>query len=261
MEKTKRISAFYENIRTGAVHDGISMVKAVSALCSSGLQGIYISYASTLQYADEIAEVVAETGVEITGLHAWISFSKDGTEARDVIDQAARLGTDHVLIVPVCDDNDVETLVAGMQDAVRYGMEKGIQVFMEDLDAADSSYNSMNGLQTFMDRIPELKCCFDTGNWIMHGEDEVEAFRQFRNRICAMHLKDRRLTAENPDDIGKMVLDGTCRYPSPVGRGVIRIQEILKTAGDWPLIVELYGYSPSYMLDGIKASIEWLRRQ
>ena len=181
MEKTKRISAFYENIRTGAVHDGISVVKAVSALCSSGLQGIYISYASTLQYADEIAEVVAETGVEITGLHAWISFSKDGTEARDVIDQAARLGTDHVLIVPVCDDNDVETLVAGMQDAVRYGMEKGIQVFMEDLDAADSSYNSMKGLQTFMDRIPELKCCFDTGNWIMHGEDEVEAFRQFRN--------------------------------------------------------------------------------
>jgi hypothetical protein len=76
-----------------------------------------------------------------------------------------------------------------------------------------------------------------------------------------MHLKDRRLTAENPDDVGKMVLDGTCRYPSPVGRGVIRIQEILKTAGDWPFIVELYGYSPSYMLDGIKASIEWLRRQ
>ena len=259
MTVSKRIAAFYENIRTGAVHDGIPMTEAVSALCSAGLQGIYISYASTLRHADEIADVLAETGVEITGLHAWISFSKNGTEARSVIDQAARLGTDHVLIVPVCDGNDVETLIAGMQDAVGYGKEKGVQVFMEDLDDADSPYNSMAGLQRFLDRIPDLKCCFDTGNWIMHGEDEVEAFRLFRDRIGAMHLKDRRLAPENPDDAGIMIPDGTCRYPAPVGQGMIRLPEILAMAGDWPLIVELYDYSPSHMLEGIRKSIEWLR--
>ena len=261
MANSKRISAFYENIRTGAVHDGIPMTEAVSTLCASGLQEVYISYASTQQYADEIAEVLDKTGVKITGLHAWITFSRNGTEARDVIDQAASLGTDHVLIVPVCDGNDVEILIAGMQDAFSYGKEKGICVFMEDLDDTDSPYNSAAGLQKFMDRIPDLMCCFDTGNWIMHGEDEVKAFKQFRDRICAMHMKDRRLTKENPDDGGKMILDGTYRYPAPVGQGMIRIPEILAMAGEWPLIVELYDYSPSHMIDGIRISIEWLRGQ
>lgn len=261
MANAKRISAFYENIRTGATHDGIPMTEAVSALCTAGLQGIYISYASTLQYADEIAEVLAKTGVEITGLHAWISFSKEGKEARDVIDRAAGLGTDHVLIVPVCDGNDIETLITGMQDAVSYGREKGIRVYMEDLDDAESPYNNAAGLQKFMDRIPGLMCCFDTGNWIMHGEDEVEAFRQFRDRTGAMHLKDRRLTKENPDDASIMILDGTFRYPAPVGQGMIRIAEILSMAGEWPLIVEMYDYSPSHMLEGIGKSVEWIRRQ
>ena len=55
MSTTGTIAAFYENIRTGAAHDGIPMADAVSALCESGLRGLYISYESTLEYADEIA--------------------------------------------------------------------------------------------------------------------------------------------------------------------------------------------------------------
>ncbi len=256
-----KTAAFYENIRTGAVHDGISMPEAVSALRGSGLEGIYVSYDSTVQYADELAETVRTTGVEITGLHAWIHFSREGTEARRVIEQAARLGTNHVLIVPVCDGNDLETLLAGMRDAVSYGKSRNVQVYMEDLDQADSLYNSVEGLQVFMDRIPDLGCCFDTGNWIMRQEDEVEAFRHFRGRTGALHLKDRAMTPENPEDAGKEILDGTCRYPVPVGRGYIRTGEILDMAGDVPAIVELYDYSPSRMLAGIRASVEWVRRR
>ncbi len=36
MSSDKRIAAFYENIRTGAIHDGRSMVDAVSVLRNSG---------------------------------------------------------------------------------------------------------------------------------------------------------------------------------------------------------------------------------
>ena len=87
MKTSGTIAAFYENIRTGAVHDGIPMAEAVSALCASGLRGLYISYESAAEYADEIAETLKRTGAEVTGLHAWIKFSENGTEARRVIDR------------------------------------------------------------------------------------------------------------------------------------------------------------------------------
>ncbi|MBR6706592.1 MAG: sugar phosphate isomerase/epimerase [Clostridia bacterium] len=259
MKSAGTIAAFYENIRTGAAHDGIPMAEAVSALCASGLRGLYISYESASEYADEIAETLKRTGAEVTGLHAWVTFGENGTEARRVIDRAKDLGTDHALIVPVCEDNDIGTLIAGMRDAVSYGKTRGVRVYMEDLDQSDSPYNSVNGLRTFLERVPGLNCCFDTGNWIMHREDEVEAFRQFRGRIGAMHLKDRRAAPGNADDEGVRILDGTFRYPAPVGKGDIRIAEILSMAEDWPVIVEMYGYSPGHMLEGIRESVEWIK--
>ncbi len=259
MSTTGTIAAFYENIRTGAAHDGIPMADAVSALCESGLRGLYISYESTLEYADEIARTLDRTGAEVAGLHAWVTFGKSGTQARRVIDRAKDMGTDHVLIVPVCEGNDMDILIAGMRDAVGYGKTRGVRVYMEDLDQPDSPYNSINGLGMFLDRIPELGGCFDTGNWIMRGEDETEAFRRFRGRIGAMHLKDRRTSPINPDDEGVRILDGTFRYPAPVGKGNIRIAEILSMAEGWPMVVEMYGYSPKHMLEGIRESVQWIQ--
>ena len=253
------LSAFYENIRTGAVYHGIPMVEAVSALCGSGLQGIYVSLDSTRQYAEEIEEVLQKTDAAVTGLHAWIDYDGGTGASHELIDQAVRLGTDHALIVPVCTDQNFDRLIAGMRDAVDYGVSRGVRVYMEDLDQMASPYNNLPGLKRFLEAIPELYCCFDTGNLIMVQEDEVAAFRQLQGRIRALHLKDRGMTAKNPDDVGKEIRDGTYRYPVPVGSGFIRIPEILKMAGDIPMIVELYDYSPAHMLDGIRKSLEWVR--
>ena len=255
------VSAFYENIRTGAVHDGLPMTEAVKLLCESGLKGLYVSYESTVHFSGELDEVLRETGIKVTGLHSWIDFSRDKTGYKNLIDQAVSLGTDHVLIVPVCTDQNMETLIEGMKNAVEYGAARGIRVFMEDLDQANSPYNNLAGLKLFLERIPGLLCCFDTGNLIMHQEDEVDGFKQLQNRIRALHLKDRVIRPQNPDDIGKQILDGSCRYPAPVGSGYIRIREILEIAADLPMIVELYDYGPSHMLDGIRSSIEWVQEK
>ncbi len=256
-----KIAAFYENIRTGAVQDGIPMAEAVAALCRSGLQGLYVGWQSAQQYPQELASVLRETGTEAVGLHGWIDFDRGGAEARAMIDRAAELGTDHALIVPVCEGGDVGRLIADMREAVRYGREKGVRVCMEDLDQASSPYNSLAGLKRFLEEIPDLCCCFDTGNWIMHGEDEVEAFKALRGRITALHLKDRVTAPVNGDDGARQILDGSVRYPVPVGQGYIRVAEILAMAGDWPAVVELYEYSPAHMLEGIRASVEWVKGQ
>ena len=156
---------------------------------------------------------------------------------------------------------DCEKLTAGMRDAVAYGQEKGVRVCMEDVDQANYPTSTIAGLRAFLDRIPGLECCFDTGNWIMSGEDEVEAFKKTQDRISAMHLKDRSKTRINEDDIEIRLPDGSELYPAPVGKGYIRVAEILSMAGDWPVIAELYNCSPARMLEGIRASVEWIAAQ
>ena len=106
--------------------------------------------------------------------------------------------------------------------------------------------------------IPGLYCCFDTGNLVLHAEDEVDAFRQLSDKVCAMHLKDRSKQPGFPDTIVKICANGDIVYPAPVGSGFIRIGEILDMAEDMPLIVELYDYSLEHMLDGLRESLDWV---
>lgn len=255
-----KISAFYENIRTGADHDGISMAEAVSALREAGLEGVYVGYDSTRRYADELADVMQQTGVEITGLHAWINFDRFRGAAFKVIDQAARLGTDHVLIVPTTEGISDAPIYEGLQATVDYGDQKGVRVYLEDLDLDSSTLCTMGGVCMLLRRIPRLLCCFDTGNLIMFHEDETEGFKRGGSRVRALHLKDRAHSPLHPEDVGKRTMDGEYCYPAPVGMGYIKMAELLSMAGDMPAVVELYDYSPAHMLEGIRSSIEWVRR-
>ena len=257
-----KISAFYENIRTGAEFCGVTMTEAVTMLRDSGLTGLYISLDSLKASLPEIRAVLENTGVFVAGLHAWIDLDTNPDGYRELIDAACNNGTDNVLIVPTCsgnhDNNLTEILLAGVKAAVEYGESRGITVCMEDMDRLNSPYNSVAGLDQFLSNIPGLFCCFDTGNFIMHQEDELEAFRYFQSKISMMHLKDRAKEPEHPDDVGRIIADGTVRYPCPVGSGFIQIKQILDIANGLPVIVELYDYSPEHMLEGIRKSIKWL---
>ena len=205
------------------------------------------------------------TGVCVSGLHAWIDLDRNPEGYQELVDAAVKVNTDNVLIVPYCSETHLEgpmkTLLDGVQAAVAYGLKRGIKVCMEDMDRLDFPFNSVAGLENFLSYIPGLYCCFDTGNFIMHQEDELEAFQHFQTRVCAIHLKDRTRKAYNAEDIGRIIADGTVRYPCPVGSGFIRIKEILELSGNIPVIAELYDYSPEHMLEGLRKSVEWINKQ
>ena len=60
-----KISAFYENIRTGAEFWDVTMTEAVSMLRDSGLTGLYISLDSLKSYLPEIKAVDEELIISI----------------------------------------------------------------------------------------------------------------------------------------------------------------------------------------------------
>ena len=267
-----KIAAFYENIVDGARARHISLHEAMTELKQSGMDLLYINIFSLREQEKEIVSLLKDLELGLEGIYGFYDFAHFPEEGswKEIIDTAKRLGASNVLIVPGMvskkEQNRKDLLIRNMKialsRAVCYGQELEIAVSMEDFDGVEAPYCTIVGLDEFLKDIPGLACSFDTGNFIMYQENELEAFRMFRDKICTVHLKDRRREAKYPDDMAKTCADGSLSYAAETGKGYIHIKEILdllkeqKYTGN--VIVELYDYSPAHMLEGIRESVSWV---
>ena len=269
-----KIAAFYENILEGAERQDISAGEAVKDLMKSGLELLYVSSWVLENRRDELDEVLRTTGVGVEGLHGFFDFGShpEDESYQGLIQEAVRLNATNVLLVPGMipqtqmpeRDGRIESMIQALKQAVAFGEQHGVAVSMEDFDSIDAPYCTIGGLEHFIQNVPGLKCSFDTGNFIMYSEDEFNAFRHFQDRLCTVHLKDRLREPSYPDDRYKTCADGSKVYACPTGAGYVRIPEILdalvKQGYTGNVIVELYDYSPSHMLEGIRQSVLWTRQ-
>lgn len=265
-----KIAAFYENILEGAQKSGITDREALIKLYEQGMRAIYISYDSLRADKERLISLFREIGLEVEGLHGHFDLGQDPNNEgyMDMIRLAKQAGANKVLIVPGMilpgEENRREEKLQNMRyaltRAVACGSQEGIIVTMENFDGITAPYNSVDGLWWFLDHVPGLMCTFDTGNFIMFHEDEIAAFHLFRDRICALHIKDRSKTAIGVGDIPKQCADGSCVFPAPVGSGYIQIREILsclvRDGYQGNLIAELYDYGDT--LEGVMESVSWL---
>lgn len=266
-----KIAAFYENIAEGAKKEGISLREALCRLKAAGMEKVYMCRRSLAEGGSELTDLLAELGLTIEGLFDFFDFGHhpEDTGYEDLIDRASEVHADNVLIVPgmitkedeMCRMQMMNHMKTCLSRAVAYGKEKNVAVSMEDFDGMDAPYCTIAGLNWFMTEVEGLACSFDTGNFILYHEDELEAFRLFADRICTVHLKDRSAVCINEGDIPCVCADDQKMYPSPVGFGDIRIREILeqlKQRGyQGSVIVELFNYSD--MLEGIRSSVQWVK--
>ena len=270
------VAAFFENIAVGAQAEGITIKEALQRMMDAGMEKLYIMPQSIERCGgEEFVALLKELKLPLEGMHCFFDFSHHPEDEswRDFIDTAARLGAPKVLIVPGFipkDEEDkrdemLENMKGVLIKAVAYGKEKGVAVSMEDFDGLMAPFCTVDGLDWFMQNVEGLQCSFDTGNFVMYHEDEVEAFKRFRDKICTMHIKDRGLTKRHEKDWYTTCVDGVTYYPTPVGSGFIKIAEIigmLKEQGyDGGLIAEIYGCEGQYMLESIAQSIRWLHSQ
>jgi sugar phosphate isomerase/epimerase len=89
-----------------------------------------------------------------------------------------------------CCAGNLQELLCFIRTQFNFPIE--IAVSMEDFDGLEAPYCTIAGLNDFLTDVPGLACSFDTGNFIMYQENELEAFQLFRDKICTVHLKDRR---------------------------------------------------------------------
>lgn len=285
-----KVSAFYENILEGAGNDELEIRKALAQLKEDGMETVYISYDTLRNDAEEnTAKMLRELGLGMEGIYGFFRFEKDPLDDsyRDMIDRAVKMNAGNVLLVPgfiLEADRErrgqlLENMWTGLKNAVQYGNERGTAVSIEDFDGLDAPYCCIKGVAEFLENVPGLQLSFDTGNFVMYHEDELEALELFRDKICTVHMKDRgrvdapaggkdspRGTDQKKEESEQPVIvcaDGEKVCTVPVGSGFIHMKEILsglRNHGyDGGLIAEMYGHSAENMYSGLRESVRWIR--
>ena len=271
-----RIAAFYDDIAAGAKASGIPVQAAVRDLIKEGLELIYLSGFVLDKKRELVETMLKETGIGVEGAYMFYDFGHkpEDRSFEKLIDDMAALGGTNVLLVPgfipLKDSEEerkrqLDNMVTALKAAVAYGQSKDVAVSMEDMDGIDAPYCSVDGLDYFMQAVPGLSCSFDTGNFVIHHEDELEALKRFQDRLCTIHLKDRSSSRHYEEERATVCADGAEVFPEVVGSGFIQMEEILNRLKELDyqgnVIAELCCYNPGNMLEGLTASLRWLRKR
>ena len=71
-----------------------------------------------------------------------------------------------------------------------------IPVVIEDFDDRNSPIACVSGMKWFAEQVPGLCFTFDTGNFIIHGEDIFAAWEELKDKVVHVHCKDRKISAK-----------------------------------------------------------------
>jgi len=267
-----KIAAFYENIVTAVENEGKTLEEVLKTLMECGLEMVYISGDSVKRDGEIVLPLFEKLGIDIEGIHQHFDFAHkpDDESFKEYVDMTAELKAGSLLLVPGFvlpgeedrKDEIMKNMLGCVERAIAYAKEKNVKICMEDFDHMISPINSVAGLDYFFDRLPDLYCAFDSGNFCCYKEDEVEAYKHFRSRMVTMHVKDRGPEKNSEGDNACTCADGSLAWSVPLGTGYIRIAEIIedlkKTGYEGNVIAELYGYEDAY--NGLQTSVKYLKK-
>lgn len=186
-----RVSIFAAHISTVAAQEQMSFTEAAAAVRAIGYEGADVW---VTQNPDEL-RILDSIGFAHSCCITEIDYCS-GADVTAAEDQALEFmrtqGYDRILVVPGLyrgeDRPDVSARLGAF--AARAAAE-GLTVTVEDYDNPRSPCFNTEMLCGLFDSSPELMHNFDSGNYIIAGEDCLEAARRFRERIAHVHLKDR----------------------------------------------------------------------
>lgn len=272
-----RISVFFDHIREAAEQTGRALPDILGQVKSFGITALECSLESLTEDPDGRKALFSQCGVQVSSVYGMYDFANtdDVSLAYPLIDTAAFFGADKVLIVqgfiPLQGEDErkaartvgtpaMEQMAGVLNKLCAYAKQKHVTVTMEDFDDVHAPFASEVQLAWFLEQVPDLHICFDTGNFLYADVDELEAFDVLKKRIRHVHCKDRSLVP-NERETPKLTVTGKALYASPVGAGCIRMEDIisrLKDMGyDDTLAIEHFGAADQ--LAFMEQSAKWLQ--
>jgi len=211
-----RSSVFYDHILNAALQSGKPLDQVLSTVAEAGIQAVELDLYNFSDTTDHCA-LLKSAGVETACVNAHYSMERgfDEHQAQAHIDAAISCGANKILVVPgylsqeegkalgnVIHDKDATfsfldscgnalRIAEGLARITDLATQRGVTVTIEDFDNTSSPLSGLNSMLWFLEKIPQLMCNFDTGNFVTHGDDLFDAWELLKDRVVHCHCKDR----------------------------------------------------------------------
>ena len=263
-----KMSVFYDHVRKAAEQQGISLQEMLVRARMMGYGMVEMDF-DALQ--PNVEDALKAVGMEISSIYCFFDFGNSSQQdrRRALVEAAVRTGAKKIMPIPgfySSADEEVRTaerdrMLLAMWALMAEGQAAGLTVTIEDYDDEPSPIRNSEGMAWFLEKLPELRVTYDTGNFRYSCEDEMHAFDALSEKIVHVHLKDRSLEAHENEQ-PKTAMDGAVMYSSPVGGGIVPMECIfqrLKAIGyDGVLTVE--HFDSADMQANMQASADYLKK-
>ncbi|ASA19719.1 sugar phosphate isomerase/epimerase family protein [Paenibacillus donghaensis] len=266
-----QISVFYNHIVEAAKQTGLSVDEVLVQVRGFGIEAVELDLDEARPDPEVLMQSLEAADMGVASMYAFFDFGNDPSvePGLEFIDLAAYLEADKVLVIPgfieksasAGERNDaLYRMAAALQEMCDYAAEHEITVTLEDFDDARAPFSGSEELLWFLEQVPALGCTFDTGNFIYRGEDELEAYSKLAPTIVHVHCKDRSLDEGN-GGTPKITIDGKALFPSSVGAGIIRLEELISRlkADGYEDTFAIEHFDAVDQLSYMKQSAQWLR--
>lgn len=261
-----RKSIFLAHIHKTVQQRGGTLKEWLVKVKQLGFEGLECDYADLERDPKAFAAMLAEVGLEIASVPYFFFFERNLNPEliRTVVHTVAAAGGKKLLAIPgelgETYPDALNRMVEGLTILCKEAEQVGITVSLEDFGDIKSPCCSMEGLKYFFDRVPGLKFNMDTGNFLCMGADLLESSRPFMDILAHIHLKDWCMEELYPRQEALFGKNGVKLYSSPVGSGVIPMEQALamaEAAGyDGFCSAEHYGVADQW--DFIVKSAAWM---
>ena len=186
----------------------------------------------------EIAEICAARDLAISCINgpAGLAAEDDAefeaglVEARALVDAAAAMDCPAIMLIPGRAESEedlsraADRIADGIAQTVPYAEERDVTVTIEDFPNPLAPYASIEQVRYLMDNAPGLKLTYDCGNWVVGGDDPVEALHAFADDIVNAHIKEWE---PDPNESRILTPEGTWLRGGLHGEGVLDHEAIL----------------------------------
>lgn len=253
-----RLSVFFDHILQAEEQTGKHIPELLAEVKKAGISAVEINRTYLLEHPATL-EMLETAGLQVSCIYEFYALERgrETEKARRHIEIARKTKAEKILIVPgffsveaeefvncvpdrekvwdyLSHSEKAQRMADGLREIVEMAGSRNIAdtpitVVIEDFDDRNSPIACVSGMQWFAEQVPGLCFTFDTGNFIIHGEDIFAAWEELKDKVVHVHCKDRKISSDKPLQTQKNATPDIkeCYLPAAVGEGCIPIKELV----------------------------------
>lgn len=196
------------------IGDRINLTELLNAMKNNGIEFHTIHTAFSCGYKDED------------------SYQKSLEHYKNAMKFAGEMNSPILMMVPQKPAGYVDYDYIKFRSAVRrligdmceFSRAATITPTIEDYSFKSAAYGLFSDIKYLLDHNPELMFTYDSGNFVLAGNDELEGAHLFADRTVSVHFKDLVYDEEHIE----FVRDGVCYNSVAIGDGMLRNKKALE---------------------------------